>query len=310
MIKFKLAISFFLFLFISGDIYGQDETLSFLHITDTHLIFDLDFFHPDLAENRKGYGKGVGRLTHFVEKMPQKTNSSFVVVTGDLIDFYKGETDDDKMLGYQLEQYVGLTEKSLVPFYFTIGNHDIVSYSWKNGGRASTQDVAGESRALWVKNAPCFKNGTYYSKVFEVGETKYRFIFLDDGYNDFSKNEHVNFPYIDMPQLHWLEGQLEESDNDVEIISMHIPFSSDAEQTEGGLFPLLAKYPSVKMILAGHNHKNDIAQIDAANGHEIVQVRTGAFAQDKDNWRQIKLTDKSITISAPGSMEKEMKIKL
>ncbi len=305
-----IVLGFFLNLLASGNIFAQNDTLSFLHITDTHVIFDLSFYQPDLAENRKGYKDGVVPLSNFVENMPQKTNSSFVIATGDLIDFFEGETASHKMLPFQAEQYVKLTEKSQVPFYFTLGNHDIMSYSWGEGERISTQNYAEKARAAWIKSAACFSEGTHYSKTFNVGKTCYRFIFLDDGYYDFSDEEDVLLPYVDAPQLHWLEGEITESDSDVEIILMHIPLNPNVVETGGELFSVLSKYPSVRMILAGHNHKNGIQAFDTENGNEIVQIRTGAFAKDTLNWRQIKLTENNIHISLPGSQQQEMQIDL
>ncbi|WP_158863258.1 metallophosphoesterase family protein [Maribellus comscasis] len=293
-----------------GNIFGQNDTLSFLHISDLHVIFDLDFFQPDLAENRRGYKDGVKPLKNFVENMPQKTKSNFVIATGDLVDFFEGETSSGKMLEFQLEQFVQLTGKSRVPFYFTLGNHDIISYSWGECERISTQNNAEKARAAWIKNASCFSEGTHYSKIFKVGNTPFRLIFLDDGYYDFSDEEDVLLPYVDKPQLHWLEGQINQSDDDVEIILMHIPLKNNVVETGGELFSVLSKYSSVKMILAGHNHKNGIQAFNTENGNEIVQIRTGAFAQDTTNWRQIKLTENNIRISLPGSQQKEMQIDL
>ncbi len=297
-------------LFTVGNIWGQKNTLSFLHISDTHVIFDLDFLRPDLAENRSGYKNGEATLQNFVETMPQKTESDFVLATGDLIDFFEGETASNKMLKFQAEQLVNLTNKSQVPFYFVLGNHDIISYSWGEGKRISNQNNVGKARTAWIKSAACFNEGTYYSKTFNTGETTYRFIFLEDGYYDFTDEENVKLPYIDKPQLHWLESQILESDKDVEIIVMHIPLSNDVAEKGGELFSVLAKYPSVKMIFAGHNHVNDIRKFPTGNGHEIVQVKTGAFAKDPSNWRKIELTDDKITISAPGKTKKELKIDL
>lgn len=306
---FKRAFLVFgLCVLIPGNIFGQNDTLSFLHISDLHVIFDVDFFQPDLAANRSHYGNGAAPLVNFIQNMPQQTQSNFVVATGDLIDFFEGEIHNEKMLDFQAQQLVRIFEKSRVPFYFTLGNHDIVSYAWDNGERISTQNKAEKARAVWIKNTPCFSEGTHYSKIFEVENTCYRFIFLDDGYNDFADEENVPLPYIDKPQLHWLEGQLTQSDDDVEIVLMHIPLDGNDVETGGELFSVLAEHPSVKLILAGHNHKNDIQQFTTRQGHKLVQVKTGAFAGDTSTWRQIKLTHKRITVSFPGSLDEELKI--
>lgn len=59
-----------------------------------------------------------------------------------------------------------------------------------------------------------------------------------------------------------------------------------------------------------HDKVKGISFVYRQQGNEIVQVRTGAFASDTLNWRQIKLTEKNISISLPGSMQKEAQINL
>lgn len=49
----------FVFLFGTSTLLAQPDTLSFLHISDIHLIFDLEKFQPNLAETRKHYANGV-----------------------------------------------------------------------------------------------------------------------------------------------------------------------------------------------------------------------------------------------------------
>jgi hypothetical protein len=43
------------------------DTLSFLHVSDIHLIFDLEKFQPDFAETRKHYAKD-GTVQKFSQK--------------------------------------------------------------------------------------------------------------------------------------------------------------------------------------------------------------------------------------------------
>ncbi|MCY1719656.1 metallophosphoesterase [Prolixibacteraceae bacterium Z1-6] len=295
-----------LVLLVGGNVFAQD-TLSFLHISDTHLIFNLECFQEDLAENRKGYKNGVEPLKKFLATMPQKTGSDWVVATGDLIDFYEGENKKGEMMDFQLEQLIRLTEICRVPCFFTLGNHDIISYFWGDGQRISHQSQSVKAEAAWTRNAACFKDGTYYSKVYDVDETTYRLLFLNDSYYDFSDEENIPLPYVDKIQLHWLEAQLAKSDEDVEIIFMHIPFHEEMMTSDNlpELFSVLKKYPSVKLMMAGHNHKNMIRSYPVENGNELIQVKTGAFASGSESWRQIKLTRDKILISKPGSTENE-----
>uniref|UniRef100_UPI0032177B5B metallophosphoesterase family protein n=1 Tax=uncultured Draconibacterium sp. TaxID=1573823 RepID=UPI0032177B5B len=298
-----------LFLLLVGYSFAQD-TLSFLHISDSHVIFNLEFYQDDLAENRKNYKNGVMSLETFLNIMPQKTGSDWVVATGDLIDFYEGESRWGEMLDGQIEQFVRLTEKCKVPCFLTLGNHDVVSYSWGEGERISHQYNAEKARVEWTRNASCFKDGRYYSKMLHIGESSFRFIFIDDGYYDFSHEEEIVLPYVDKEQLHWLEAELSESASDIEIIFMHIPFSAEGTRSGefGELFSVLAACSSVALVLAGHNHKNVIRKFPVEKGGVVTQVQTGAFASNPENWRQIKVTGDCILVSQPGSTGEELKI--
>ena len=44
---------FFFFLLINGTILAQKDTLSFLHITDLHVIFNQNVYIPEMMEYHK-----------------------------------------------------------------------------------------------------------------------------------------------------------------------------------------------------------------------------------------------------------------
>lgn len=310
--KIRLKILAVSLVLISGNGFAQSDTLSFLHITDMHLIFQWESLRPELANNRSGYSVTIQPLADFFQSKPQQTNSDWVIATGDLIDFYEGQIADRSMMDFQIEQFVRLSSTCRVPVFCALGNHDVISYAWGNDQRVSTQNYAEKARASWIRNAPCFQDGTYYSKDFNVDGTDFRFIFLDDAYYDFEDHEETE-PYLELPQLKWLEGQINESSDDIEIVLMHIPLEEETTQpgNEVKLYSLLKEYPSVKMIMAGHRHKNVIKTFRNGDSSEIIQVQTGGFANDSEkNWRQIKLTGNQIIISAPGSTDKEFEIEL
>ena len=297
-------------IFISGIVNAQPDTLSFLHITDTHIISNLDFYHPEIAEGRKHYGQGIEPLKHFLLIGPQKMNFDFVAITGDLIDFFEAETTGGKMLDFQAEQFSRIADCSSVPIFATLGNHDIANYSWKNNERVSSQNIAKLAQAVWSKSLECFKNGTYYSQLYYVGNKRYRLIFLDNGYDSFLPEEKIETPYIDKPQLHWLENQIQQSENDIEIIFMHLPIvpANSNEEPSCELYQILAKYPSPKMIVAGHDHKNAIQYFSFSENKRITQVQTDAFGRSAENWRLIRLTENKILVSFPGSLGTEIEI--
>ena len=307
----KILFGMFFIVVIANQSAAQSDTISFVHVSDIHLIFNLDFVQKDLAKNREHYGFSVTPFDKFLCNVPKETGADFVVATGDLIDFYKAETENNKLFGSLVEQFGQLLNKNSITVYATLGNHDITEYTWGNNTRITSQNEAGAARAAWIKNVPCFQNGTYYSRISQVGETTYRLIFLDDGFNLFDGKSNYDVPYIDEAQKSWLKAQFDASAEDVEIVFMHIPIRpGESDVNDNSVYSVLSNQPSLKMVLAGHNHKNSIQTFTIENGNEFVQVRTGAFAQDTLNWRQIKLTENSISISLPGSQQNETQIDL
>jgi 3',5'-cyclic AMP phosphodiesterase CpdA len=305
---------FFFCLLINGNMLAQTDTLSFLHITDLHIIFNQDGYHPDMMEYRKQkkYDQGEPRLRQFLQTVPTETNSNLVIATGDLCDFFEGETKDGQLLDLQAEQFSRLLSEYNIPVLLTLGNHDAFTFNWQDGKLYPNQNFAGRARAAWVRNFACFKDGTYYSKTYQVGKTTFRLIFLDDIFFSFRPEENMKNPYLDKFQLCWLRDQLQESENDIEIILMHIPFTDilGAHEYSNELYSMLAANPSVKLILAGHQHKNIVEIFPLEEDNKIVQVQTGAFAGDINNWRQIKLTENQILVSFPGKTENEITIQV
>ena len=334
LIRIRLyLLSTILFSLISGFLKaeGNPDTLSFLHITDIHFC-NLDSYHPSFIKSRQHYGDAVDPLLKFFKTTPIETNADFVAITGDMTDFFEAGTSSGRMIATQAEQFTSFLETCDTKVYMTLGNHDIASY-WVNeqtNNKHSNQHNSMKARAAWVRNAPCFKNGTYYSRVFQVGETTYRLIFLDNGYyappNLREKDGSPNI--IDEYQLLWLDEQLKASDNDVEIIFMHIPLlkpnSDDMESSLNkyfldlqdtvaipynpevysenslDLWSILKNNASVKAIFCGHHHSCTNSEIQLSEDYFLNQIMTGSFGRDSRNWRLIQLTDESIIVSFPG----------
>ena len=303
-----------LFFLIGGSAFAQIDTLSFLHITDLHVILNLEKLQPDLAEYRrqKGYHLGEEKLKQFLQNIPKETNSDFVIATGDMVDFFEAEGKNGEMRQFPTHRFSRLIKKSPVPVLLVLGNHDIFSFKWQVDKLSVNQYSAVRAKAVWTKNISCFKNGNYYSKTYIVGQTAYRLIFLDDSFYRLPSENIDDVPYLDKQQLRWLNAQFQESDDDIEIILMHIPFTENDTQPESSnaLYEILSKNESVKLVVAGHNHKNIIKKFPGAGDQMLVQVQTGALVADAENWRQIHLTEDSILVSAPGKIENELKIPL
>jgi 3',5'-cyclic AMP phosphodiesterase CpdA len=303
--------------FSIGFAQSSVDTLKILHISDTHLC-NLDNYQPKFIHARKHYGNGVKPLKTFFNTIPKKQEADAVIITGDIIDFYEAKTPDGEFLATQIEQFYPLFNLCPIPLYMTLGNHDINSYWIAEADTtkryAQYQLNANKARATWIRNIPCFQNGTYYSRDFRVGTMKYRFIFLDNGYSlrDSARR-------IDKTQLDWLIHKIKDAGNQPIVLFMHVylpvgdkngdgtyfkpndPDWPDAESCSQGLLKVLNENTTIKAIFVGHGHKNVIEQIDFPSGHNIVQCETGGFSSDPNNWRIIKFTETNIMISRPGN---------
>jgi DNA repair exonuclease SbcCD nuclease subunit len=254
-----------------------------------------------------------------------------------MTDFYEAETNKGSMKGTQIEQFLELLDPVNIPIYMSLGNHDIASY-WvdSTSSHYSTNQLhAMQARSKWVRNADCFKNGTYYSRTYQVDTTTYRLIFLDNGYYSPDRKEKNNKDLppniVDKYQLLWLSKQLKRSKKDVVLIFTHIPvfpphedeirdskntyhldlsdtippvhsyeetFKSDKDQN---LKRIIKDYASDHtVIFSGHKHSTAFYKVQITDDFLIPQVLTGAFGRDSRNWRLIKLTSDSILISYPG----------
>lgn len=284
-------------------LYAQSDTMSFLHITDTHLIFDWNLIHNDLVRDRTKYGEGLSNFKQFLYKTAKKVDNDFVAITGDVFDSYEVQRTDGSMLSFDARSLNKLLKKSKSPVYMLLGNHDVVSYKWKDDGREAMQLQAQQAQAKWTRSFACFQNGTYYSQIYKVGETTFRLIYLDNAYVKFPPEEKVSVPYIEKPQIHWLKSQLDESPDDIEIILMHLPFKADDPLLQtSGLYNTLVN-STARLMVTGHAHKNMVVRFDGMGGNTLTQVQTGTLFRNGNNWRRITLTENNILISQPGTTE-------
>jgi predicted MPP superfamily phosphohydrolase len=316
---FSLFLSLSIF---STSTFAQNDTLTIMQLSDIH-VCTLKTYHPEFVKLRQHYGNGMSPLTDFIEHKPKELGADAVIITGDLIDYYEAETADGKMLATQVEQFVPVYSSSIVPMYLTLGNHDITTY-WINDSlqKEQSQLDAHKARAAWIRNISCFREGTYYSRSFQLNETTFRLIFLDNGYSL------GNGSYLDKTQLDWLESQVKQYDDDPVVIFMHkylpvadlnedsVVFTNNPtlilnEQTcSRGFLRILNESTIVKALFCGHGHKNVSEWLVFPSGHKIVQTETGGFANDINNWRLIKFTRDQIIIDSTGSDKIEYLIKI
>jgi len=332
-------LSFTILITANSATSAKPDTLKFIHLTDSH-ICDLFGYHPTFVQGRQHYGDGKNSLTSFFNTIPEKLQTDFVVITGDIVDFFESESKLGEMLGTQIEKAAGILEISSVPVYITLGNHDIASYNVD----PETERITGNqynaeiARAAWIRNVPCLSNGTYYSRILQVDTIMYRLIFLDNAYYKPDRISDGPQYIINPSQLYWLDHEMKKSDTDVEIIFMHMPLtntsavdvkqsknkyylntndtiaiSQDLQNSETNsidLYDVLKHNSSARLVLTGHKHSSVAHDFHFSEDYSLTQVMTGAFGRDSRNWRLIQLTSENIIISFPGNTSTQYKIPL
>jgi len=314
-----------LVLLTESSLVGKEtsDTLTLLHISDTHISFTANY-HPLLDSIRAPKNCDPALLDRFLREMPKKVNADLVVLTGDMVDFYEAETRDqnDTFLATQIEQFAALVHAAPVPLLMVLGNHDISSYWIREQERslAAFQLQAQAARAAWIRNLPCFRAGLYYHRTFQVAGTRYHFLFLDNGY---ALN---NGAFLDKAQLDWLDHELSQTGKEPVIFFMHryLP-SLDYNQDRSAFAPAAAsvlndstcatgflrlcnEHPNIQLFLVGHGHNRKSENIPFPNGHKILQLITGGFINNTNNWRIITCTEEGLHISAPGTDAVEWRI--
>jgi 3',5'-cyclic AMP phosphodiesterase CpdA len=300
------------------------DTLNILHTSDLHILYNVDDCHPALAAKHQIVRGSIDSLQKFFTSVVPRMKAAAIVVTGDLLDLFEGETRSHQLLANQIEQFRWVCDQSPVPIYLTLGNHDLTKYVVRDADSTvvESQTSADRARASWIRNIPCFHDGTYYTKVFPVGKTSYHFIFLDNGYS-----LHDGGRVIDKTQLDWLQEQVSRAGGDPIILFFHIYFSvgdingdgiffkengrlnwpSEKECSEG-LLKILNEKKNIKAMVVGHGHSNVFEGIRFPSGHTIYQIETGSVTEGSMNWRLFQCTENAITVSSPGSRKSEITI--
>lgn len=325
---YKIAFSLTLFtaLIVHGARGQAVDTLNVLHTSDLHLLYNQDECHPLLPVRHFVVRSGLDSLNGFFKSVPRQVKADAVIITGDVLDMFEGETKSHKLLANQIEQLRAVYDKCPVPLYLTIGNHDLTSYVVHDTDSTIIESQTSTSRACasWIRNIPCFHDGTYYSKIFRVGRTNYHFIFLDNGYS-----LHDGGRVIDKIQFDWLREQLLSAGREPVILFFHIYFSvgdingdgiffkergqldwPTAKQCSDGLLKLVNENPNIKAMVVGHGHSNVFEGIRFPGGHTVYQIETGAVTEGSLNWRLFQFAENGIVVSNSGSRKAEITIDL
>src|SRR5581483_11749618 len=227
--------------------WAGSDAVEFVQLSDIH-IAKFKTAHPGLAKELEVKKDGVAHFFSALENLRRDIAPSFLLITGDLSDAYGYEGADGNMVYGQFDPFKSIFDRSPIPIYPVLGNHDITQYKHAADKPKPTgdQSVAADARKEWQRLIPNFRDGTYYTFVKRAGGTEYLFLVLDDG-----DGPHLHAEYV-AQQLRWIQKQIAARPHEPIILAMHIPLlQSDFWPA---IKPVLADAPNVVLSIAGHRH--------------------------------------------------------
>jgi len=232
------------------------QTLSFIHITDTHLNApgkESTFKKVNMADKLQGVFDHVRKT----QKKP-----AFILITGDLV--HEGDKEDYEYFRKLVDE---AAETIGTPVYVTLGNHD---------HRAPFREgYLGEEPS---------EQAYYYSVTIDG----LRLIALN------SQVEGQHHGAIDGEQLAWLTEQLRQSAPNGTVVALHHPLlnvsimPADHMLTNSNELSKVLQTGDVAGIFAGHVHSNNVGTYD---GMLSVAASGSAFGVEMTDDNLFRLYD-------------------
>jgi hypothetical protein len=184
-----------------------------------------------IADRTGGWPEDIKYLQRAVYEINQ-LNPEFVIHIGDTVEGYTRNVD---LWMQEFEEFKSVMNQLRMPWYPTVGNHDVIS------GSRDPNDRTFEK--LYKK----YFGPLYYSFDYKNSH----FICL---YTDEAQQSQVTFSD---EQIQWLENDLKSTDKTNIFVYMHKPVWDESSYKQSGwwdkIHELLKKYP-VRAVIAGHYH--------------------------------------------------------
>lgn len=215
----------------------QASEITFAHLSDIHI--------PSLPdENNNPTGPEV-IFKDAINNINNTPGIDFTVITGDVLN-----SPNEELFTYIMKTAAGLKQ----PWYYTIGNHDTVTWGYMP-----------KSRLIEIVKK-VNSNYTFDSKDYAFQPKKgFTVIGLDGIQNNDTEN---TYAHISDEQKAFLNKVLTERKNDTILIFMHTPLLPPIDLpghemvNRDEIFELLSHYKQPIAIFAGHYHVTKIIQKD------------------------------------------------
>ncbi len=179
----------------------------------------------------------VDGISYFLDRMNSSFKPDFILVNGDVIEGTGRDSDIGKK---ELSLIRSLFEKTAIPKYWVIGNHDLRSVNKKQ----------------WKKSLEI----DYLKESFEIGD--YKIIILDSNFTgedeDVAPEIYYTRGHVSEKEITWLEKELKKTDKEVIVFIHHPPLWDVDWKGNGSLLSnsltlqnLFSKY-NVLAVFGGH----------------------------------------------------------
>lgn len=267
----------------------------FIHLTDIHIPTKGGGYHP--AKEYLPFWTSDKILPKLIEEI-NLINPAFVLITGDCVAssedisrilklFHLPVSEYSKskiaqIVENEYKEFLDFIDRFQVPTYVVPGNHDI------------TGTINEISLSMWEK----LIGKRYFS--FNFGN--YYFAGLDN--SNMMEAISIVYPNIDISkvdfdeeQILWLKEDLEKNKNKkMKVFFFHIP----VEKLTTNIKPLIKDY-NISLILAGHMHRDKVAELPRGSGRLWVETKS---VLDFGGYRLIKIDDgKIISHSQKGTKD-------
>lgn len=234
------------------------------------------------------------RINYFIEEMNNEFVPDFLLLNGDVIE---GTGRDDEVGSGELRSIKELFNKTKIPKYWVVGNHDL---------RAVNKDRWKEALEI-----------DYLDKAVDIGD--YRVIILDSNYDEKGKSASPENFYtrgnVSSEQIGWLERELQTEKK--KIVFVHHPPLWDVDvRSNGGLPPKALELQSVfaknkvTAVFSGHVEDFFYDRIDEVRYYVLPGVIKNKTYQG--TFTEIKIINEEIelNVSYIGSNGKYRKINI
>jgi predicted MPP superfamily phosphohydrolase len=290
---------------------ATESTLDFIHMSDTHVIHGPGI-DPRLVAMRKMFAHTIKTLPEQLAAFDQQRLADFVMITGDLIDVYSFLGADGGVVEGQVEAFGRIVQGSPIPVYAALGNHDVQHYGVYNERLLADQSIVEKAKAAWIRNVPCFANGTYYDFSRVVGGTRWHFAMLNNGFyghlppNAPKRSAEYTFG---RGQLDWLNAKLQAAPNDPFLLGIHIPPAGPMLEE---LKTILGPRKALTVMFTGHNHERNHVLDAKLEGGNLWNVATPGYCDNNDHWRRVRLHPDRIELfktGKPAESEKTLPVR-